>query len=106
MMQEGISFVGNAQNPASFPLTLGGKYAVTVEATFGGGSIELQVQGPGGTFMSLYAPFNNAGTEADLVIGKFTVAGQKVFTLAPGTYKFVITTATAVSASIARCPVA
>jgi uncharacterized surface anchored protein len=104
VQHEGISFIGNANNPASFTLTLGGRYAVTVEATFGGGTVELQCQGPGGTFVSLKAPFNNAGTEADLVIGSFAAAGQKVLDLAPGTYKFVITTATVVSASIARAP--
>lgn len=102
---EAVSFSNIAASTAAFPLTLGGRYSVSVIATFGGGSVKLQKLGPdGSTFLDIQSPFNNAGTEVDLVISTFSANGTKDFVLAPGEYKFVIATATAVYISLARCP--
>jgi hypothetical protein len=60
----------------------GGKYAVTWQATLGGGNLQLQaLSGDGSTFVAV-------GTAISAV-------GLTVFDLPPGTYRFVITTATA-----------
>lgn len=81
-----------------------GDYLVEVIAT-GFGTVELQKLGPdGSTYISLKAPFNNAGTEADLVIGSFAANGAKVLRLPPGSYQFTVTTASAVYARISRIP--
>lgn len=105
MAYEAVGFSNIAASTAAFALTLGGRYSVSVIATFGGGSVKLQKLGPDNTtFIDIQAPFNNAGVEADLVISTFSANGTKDFVLAPGQYKFVITTATAVYISLARCP--
>lgn len=92
-------------NTLGFALTMGGYYNVMVSATFGGGTVELQQLAEDGvTWVSLKFGFNNAGAEVDLVIGSFSANGVKPFVLAPGTYRFAVTTATAVFASVVRCP--
>jgi hypothetical protein len=102
---DGILAVKNSVNIGQFNLPYGGQYAVGVSATFGGGNVELQILGPdGSTFISIYQFFNNAGAEADLIIGKFLANGMKVFYLPAGQYKFVVTTATAVYANVIRVP--
>lgn len=103
MLQEGINFSGNANNPASFTLVCGGKYAVGVNgANFG--TVELQVLGPDGNYLSIKANEYTGSADADVVIGSFAAAGMKVLDLPPGTYKFVISSATTVAAFVARCP--
>jgi hypothetical protein len=99
---DGKSFLNiGAGTTAAFNLR-GGRYAMEVVGT-GFGTVELQVQGAdGATFISLYQPFNNAGTEVDLVIGKFAANGQKFFQLMAGTYQIVVTTASAVYVNIRR----
>lgn len=107
MVQEAVLFsnVLVANSPFLFKLTLGGKYSVSVVATFGGGSIKLQKLGPdASTYVDHLAPFNNAGTEVDLVISTFAANGTKVFDLAPGDYQFLLTTATSAYLSVARIP--
>lgn len=89
----------------AFAVNFGGNFQVSVVATFGGGTVELQVLGPdGSTWLSLFDAFNNAGTEADLIVGKFSAAGSKNLFLAPGQYRFNLTTATALSANLSRVP--
>lgn len=106
MYQEAFKFDNISVSTLPFSLTLGGYYNVNVSATFGGGNVELQQLAEDSvTWLSLMFPFNNAGVEVDLVIGKFSANGMKPFILAPGTYRFTVTTATAVFASIARCPI-
>ncbi len=103
--QEAVNFANIAASTAKFELTLGGKYAVYVSATFGGGSVKLQTLSPDGTtWLDIQAPFNNAGTEADLVIGTFSANGMKVLDLPPAGYRFTIATASAVYAAVVRCP--
>lgn len=91
---------------AAFPLE-GGQYLASVVATgiSGSNTVELQRLGPdGSTWLSLSASFNNAGTEADLVIGKFSANGAKLLPLAPGNYRWNVTTATNTFAEVQRVP--
>lgn len=85
---------------------MGGAYAYDAIATWGGGNAELQKLGPdGSTYVNIFDTFNNAGTEADLEVGKFTANGSKVLHLSPGIYQVVITTATGASIALTRVPV-
>lgn len=79
--------------PDAFTL-MGGKYAVAVVATWNtSGTVGLQVLGPdGSTYLSV-----SAATD-------FSADGFATVDLPHGTYKFVIDTATGVSAGVARTP--
>lgn len=90
--QEAVQFSNIAATTAAFELR-GGTYDMSVIATFGGGSVDLQMQGAdGSTFFSVLA-------------ATFTANGLKQnITLPPGQYKVVIATATAVFANIVRIP--
>jgi hypothetical protein len=61
----------------------GGSFGLSVVATFGGGSVQLQLLGPDGT------TWLNAATA-------LTSDGFQSLTLPPGIYRIAITTATAV----------
>jgi hypothetical protein len=72
--------------PALFTLR-GGQYAVTVTATFGGGSVTLQrVAADGSTLVTC--------------LTAFSAAGYATVNLPSGTYSLTIATATAVIADI------
>lgn len=90
--QEAVTFTNIAATTAAFELR-GGRYDVMVIATFNAGSVDLQAQGPdGSTFISvLPAAFAATGI-------------KQALDLPPGQYKFVVTTATAVFATVARVP--
>lgn len=89
---EAVEFNNISATTATFLLKSGGYYAVFGSATFGGGSIDLQVQcADGSTFVSTGL--------------KLTAAGLVSGVIPPGVYKFVITTATGVIVTVARCPV-
>ena len=76
------SFAGNANNPASFTLPAG-SYGLTANATWGGGGVALQRRASdGSTFVQVV---------------NVTADGYQKLDLPAGTYKFVITTATAVN---------
>lgn len=95
-----------AATTASFPLA-GGRYAVAVVATFGGGSVKFQMLGPdNSTYLDVKQAYSDgsAGTETDLVIGTFLAAGMKVFDIPPGQYRLTVATATAIYAAITRVP--
>jgi hypothetical protein len=89
---ESRSFSNIAANTGAF-LLKGGKYAIAVLATFGGGSVKFQTLGPdGATFVSV-----SSATD-------FTAAGNATVDIPPGQYRFTIATATAVFASAASIP--
>jgi hypothetical protein len=67
----------------------GGKAAFLAEATFGGGSVKLQIKLPQGTY-------------ADVTLATLSAAGMVVTDLPPGTYRAVATTATAVYSRLVR----
>ena len=96
--------LSNITTDQTFSL-IGGKYMVAVVATFGGGVVHFKRLGPdGSTYLPLYQAFNTTGTEVDLEIGDFLVAGTKVFDLPPGTYKIHLVTATAAYIDVVRIP--
>ena len=89
---EGFSYANVTTTQGPFVLK-GGKYLVQASATFGGGSVKLQrLSNDGSTYQSV-------GTSTD-----FTANGVAAVDLAPGSYEFVVATATAVYAQIARIP--
>lgn len=89
---EGKTFSNISASTAAFPLN-GGKYAVDVVATFGGGSVKLQkLAGDGSTYVSVASTTD------------FSAAGHGVADLAPGQYRFTIATATAVYVGVTRVP--
>lgn len=90
--QESVLFSNIAANTAGF-LLQGGLYRAAAIATFGGGSVKLQMLGPDATtYLSV-----EAATD-------FSAAGTAVAYLPPGRYRFTIATATAVYASVVRVP--
>lgn len=77
---------------AAFTLA-GGRYLTCAVATFGGGSVKLQrLAGDGTTYVSVSSTTD------------FTAAGCAAVDLPAGTYKFLITTSTAVFATVDRVP--
>lgn len=82
-------FSNIAATTAAFTLT-GGRYAFTVAATFGGGSVTLQVlAGDGSTW---------------LTVSNQTAAAHATVDLTPGSYRVAIATATAVYVNLGRVP--
>ena len=83
-------FSNIAATTASFTL-LGGKYAISANAT-GAGTMGLQLVSPdGSTLVPVHTVFG-------------ATLGFVVVDLPPGTYKFFVATFTAIYASIARIP--
>lgn len=81
-----------AAQAATFKLA-GGKYAVAAIATWGGGSVKLQVLGPNGsTYLSI-------GSATDFTANSFATVD-----LPPGSYRFTCDTASAIYASVYRIP--
>lgn len=78
---------------AAFPLK-GGRYIMNVVATFGGGSVKLQMlAGDGSTWVD---PMNILGDA-----NSFAANGSQTLDLPAGQYRFNVDTATAVYAVIA-----
>jgi hypothetical protein len=75
---------------AAFGLS-GGEYGIDVHATFGGGNTQLQKQAADGS------TWINVGSSV-------TTDGYSNVDLAGGSYRFAITTATAVYINIGRIP--
>lgn len=93
---ESVIFSNIAATTAAFTLK-GGRYLFNAVATFGGGSVALHgLMADGSTFAAVPDIAGNAVS--------VTVAGWKTTDLAPGQYKFVIATATAVFVGVASVP--
>lgn len=91
-MDEAVKFSGLSASTTGFPLR-GGKYGVSANGTWGGGSAKLQVLLPDeSTYLSVAS-----GTD-------FTANGFAVVDLPPGQYRWTIATATAVAVTVARIP--
>jgi hypothetical protein len=84
-------FSGIAATTAAFTLR-GGQYGVTVNATFGGGSVTLQRKALDDTYVTCLAAFS--------------AAGYASVNLPSGTYKLAVATATDVYADIVSVVVA
>jgi hypothetical protein len=88
--QDGYLASNISATTGQFPLA-GGRYALMASATWGGGSVTLDILGPDGT--------------AWLVAATALIAnGTALVDLPTGTYRFAVATATAVYASITRVP--
>ena len=88
---QSINFSNIAATTAGFQI-YGGKYGLTVSATFGGGNVQLQVLSLDGS------TWINVGSSV-------TAAGQSTVDIPPGQYRLSITTATAVFAALTRVPI-
>ena len=88
---DGITFTGGGDGDTAKFRVLGGRYAVGVTATFSAGNIAFNVLMPDGT---TYIAAMTA----------FTAAGTAVVDLPPGSFEFVITTATNAQGFISRVP--
>jgi len=88
--QEAVKFENIAATTSAFVLN-GGKYQFAVAATFGGGSVGIEMLGPNGSSWLLVAT-------------ALTAAGVATYDLPPGQYRVVIATATAVYVTIVRVP--
>jgi hypothetical protein len=87
MVNNSASFSNLSATPAAFQL-LGGTYGITVSATFGAGSVTLNVlAGDNITWIA--------------VLTAFAAVGYAYLSLPPGQYQLAIATATAVYAAIA-----
>ena len=80
--------LSNVSTGSDFPL-LGGDYGITVSATFGGGSVTLNV-------------YSLDGTTKIAVLPAFTANGYGYLDLPAGDYNVTVTTATAVYVSVSR----
>lgn len=80
--------LANVSVSSNFSL-LGGDYGITVSATFGGGSVTLNV-------------YSLDGTTAIPVMPAFTANGYGYLDLPAGNYNITIATATAVYVSVSR----
>lgn len=87
---QAVRFDNINADTADFTL-YGGRYQISVIATFGGGNVLLEQLGPDNV---TYLPVNIA----------FTANGYDSSDLPPGKYRFNLTTATAVYALIVRIP--
>jgi hypothetical protein len=87
---DGIYIVNGSASSALTGL-LGGEYSISVTATFGGGSVTLQM-------LSL------DGSSLITVLPAITISGFGSIDLPPGQYQLTVTTATAVYAALSRIP--
>jgi hypothetical protein len=88
---DGFQILNGAPGNTTAAKLKGEKYAVLVNATFGGGNLQLQALALDGT------SWINVGST-------ITAAGLTNFDLPPGQYRFAITTATAVYAAVTGVP--
>ena len=89
---DGVILLENAgAGNGSDKVVSGGHYAFMAEATFGGGTVKLQIKLPQGAY-------------ADVTSMTHSAAGVVNGFLPPGTYRAVATTATAVYSRLARIP--
>lgn len=88
----GVVLMENGTGNGADVVWAGGHTALIAEATFGGGNVALHMKLPQG---GGYAAVTNMS---------LTAAGMVAGFLPPGTYRAVVTTATAVYARLARIP--
>lgn len=89
---DSVLFSNIAATTSAFIL-YGGYYKFAVVATWGGGSVKLQLLGPNSTWL-----------EVDATNTSFTADGHGNAALPPGQYRLLVATATAIYASIVRIP--
>jgi len=88
---EAFNIKNAAPGTYDFTLSQGGLYEFAAVATWGGGNVALNQLGPDGqTYLSI----------ATALLAN----GGAMYYLPPGSYQFVVTTATAVYACVSRAP--
>lgn len=87
----GVSLLSNASATGAALYWAGGRGLFVAEATFGGGSVALEYQGPSGAWLSTPAV-------------SLTAAGGVIFELPPCQIRAAVVTATAVYARADRIP--
>lgn len=92
-VSERIEALNISATTAAKQVLLGGRYVFAVVATWGGGTVKLQMLGPNG---STWLDVTNASFTADGYIGVELPAGSQV--------RFNVATATAVYATVVRAP--
>ena len=90
-LSDAVILMENGTGNGTDKLCQGGHYAFIAEATFGGGTVKLQIKLPQGNY-------------ADVTSVTLSAAGMVAGFLPPGTYRAVATTATAAYARLARIP--
>lgn len=93
---DAIQVINGSADSAAKPL-IGGRYLLSVHATFGGGNVQVQQLALDET--TWVVPMNIAGNANNL-----TADGSQTMDLSPGTYRIHVVTATAVYAALARVP--
>lgn len=88
-LAEAAVLVENASATGSDKTIRGGQYAFMAEATWGGGTVKLQIKLPQGNY-------------ADVTSASLTANGMVAVYLPAGTYRANIATATAVYARLVR----
>ncbi len=81
-LNENTYFENISATTAAFTLK-GGSYGITAKATWGGGSVTLQ-------------KLSRDGTNYVTALTAFTADGYQTVTLPPGTYRFLVATASAI----------
>lgn len=89
---DSISVFNVAASSATGVKLVGGKYMISAVATWGGGNLDLHMLGP------------DNSTYLSVLPATFTANGVKTIDLPQGTYKFIVTTATALYAAVVRIP--
>ncbi len=89
--KNGVTFTGGGNADAVVFTLLGGRYGCAVNATWGGGNVQLQILMPDGT------TYINAAAS-------FTADGTAVYDLPQGKFKILVTTASAVQGSLVPIP--
>lgn len=90
-LSDAVILMENGTGSGSDKIVQGGHYAFMAEATFGGGTVKLQIKLPQGAY-------------ADVTSISLSAAGMVAGFLPPGTYRAVATTATAAYARVVRIP--
>jgi hypothetical protein len=102
---EAVTFSNIGATTAAFGLK-GGLYAMSAIATWGGGTVKIQMivpDGSTGTAVDIQQSFDDgSATIKDLITGSFAANGMKIVFLPPGNYKVVIATASAVYVTITK----
>jgi len=93
---DGIQISNGSADSAAKSL-VGGRYVLSVHATFGGGNVQVQQLALDGSTWVI--PMDIAGNANNC-----TADGSVTMDLSPGTYRIHVATATAVYAALARVP--
>ena len=96
---QAVKFANISATTAGFTV-LGGKYQLSVVATFGGGNVGVDVLAGDGTTWVPCVMLTSDGASVENIQAN----GTAILDLPPGQYRISVSTATAVYATLARVP--